>query len=240
MRRRLASISVTGVAVFLLRELMVELIFGSATDWLKQNLWIVGDIIAWRLSGVVAAAIIIGMGLLYLVWDSWQSRLKFTEGTPMSSSGEEDSGRDQNERRVNVSGHDNVVSVGQSGGQTARNIVNVGTQQRTLQNADTSAFLDWLRQNPNSEIKVTALLGNAESFQLAAELKELFESAGWKVDGISQAVYGEVPKGIKMKGKASDQGTLKEIGQRILNMGLQTEGWLDESASGIEIVVGAA
>ena len=45
------------------KELVLELVFGSAADWLKSNLWIVGDFLAWRWSGL-ALGFIVGVGVL--------------------------------------------------------------------------------------------------------------------------------------------------------------------------------
>ena len=43
---------------------------------------------------------------------------------------------------------------------------------------------------------ITCVLGDADSFQLANEIKAIFESGGWQVDGVNQAIWTKPFQGI--------------------------------------------
>lgn len=50
---------ISGVVTLVTKELVLELIFGSTADWLKSNLWVLGDFLAWRWSGLALGLIIL-------------------------------------------------------------------------------------------------------------------------------------------------------------------------------------
>ena len=62
-RSWLTAAVISGLVTLVAKELALELIFGSAADWLKSNLWILGDFLAWRWSGLA-----LGLILLVGVW----------------------------------------------------------------------------------------------------------------------------------------------------------------------------
>lgn len=55
--RRPALIMLPSLAYLVIRELILELVFGSAGDWIKQNAGLFGDFIAWRWSSVIIAGL---------------------------------------------------------------------------------------------------------------------------------------------------------------------------------------
>jgi len=54
---------ISGLVGLVGKELVLELVFGSAADWLKSNLWVVGDFLEWRFSGLA-----LGIVILITVW----------------------------------------------------------------------------------------------------------------------------------------------------------------------------
>ena len=55
----LTAAAISGVITLVAKELALELVFGSAADWLKSNLWILGDFLAWRWSGLTLGLIVV-------------------------------------------------------------------------------------------------------------------------------------------------------------------------------------
>lgn len=68
-RSWLTRAAIFGMAVFVVRELTLEIIFGSAVNWLRGNLGLAGDFLGWRWSGIVMAlAAAVGIWLISEVW----------------------------------------------------------------------------------------------------------------------------------------------------------------------------
>ena len=59
-----ATLAAVGVAV--VRELVLELVFGSAADWIKANASLAGDFLAWRWS-TLAIAIVVAAGTAWIL-----------------------------------------------------------------------------------------------------------------------------------------------------------------------------
>ncbi|MDC6365524.1 MULTISPECIES: hypothetical protein [Flavobacteriaceae] len=72
---------------------------------------------------------------------------------------------------------------------------NIGlkTVSRGVSEYDKIQILGILKRFKGSELTLTSIMGDSESFKFAHEIKELFELANWKVNGINQAMY-TVPK----------------------------------------------
>jgi hypothetical protein len=54
---RITATVVVALVVWAMKELVIELIFGSAADWLKANTWLLGDFLSWRWSTPILVAI---------------------------------------------------------------------------------------------------------------------------------------------------------------------------------------
>lgn len=82
----LTAAAISSVITLVAKELALELVFGSAADWLKSNLWILGDFLAWRWSGLV-----LGLILFVTVWCLGlaveQRRSTPTGGAPAAAGG---------------------------------------------------------------------------------------------------------------------------------------------------------
>jgi len=78
---------------------------------------------------------------------------------------------------------------------------NMGYKQisRGISQIDKIQMIKILKAYPNGQIKLTTILGDQESFQFTSQVKEVFEAAGWKVDGINQAVFTNPISGVIIK-----------------------------------------
>jgi hypothetical protein len=113
---------------------------------------------------------------------------------------------------------------------------------RGISEIDKIRMVKLLQQHTGSNIRVTSLMGDTESHQFATQLKEVFESAGWNVDGISQALYTNPVIGIKIRVKSQNYPKrVKEIVLALNELRLKHEGILDEKLNfdDIELIVGA-
>ncbi|MCP4744923.1 MAG: hypothetical protein GY874_02110 [Desulfobacteraceae bacterium] len=55
-----------------------------------------------------------------------------------------------------------------------------------------------LDSGPKGELDIIAILDNAESNEIAMELKQLFDKYGWTTRGIIQSAFSKTPKGISL------------------------------------------
>ena len=92
-----------------------------------------------------------------------------------------------------------VTSYNQSGGITAYN-VNIGPQDRKLSSDYTSQIDNFISQNPDKKIVITAVMGDQEAIRFASQIKKYLESLGCKPEGVNQAIYKEQmsPQNIKI------------------------------------------
>ncbi|SRR5713101_6185820 len=88
------------------------------------------------------------------------------------------------------------VSLNQSGGITGD--VHIGSPKRQLQRAELAPLAQSLREMGPRTVGVTAVLGDAESYRFAAQIREFVEGLGWKLDpeGVSQAVFDKPLIGV--------------------------------------------
>lgn len=70
---------------------------------------------------------------------------------------------------------------------------------RDISQIDKKGMMRILNKYTNGTVILTSILGNAETFQFATKLKEVFESAGWKVDGVNQSVFSKPIDGIHIE-----------------------------------------
>lgn len=75
---------------------------------------------------------------------------------------------------------------------------NMGYKQisRGISQYDKIEMVKILKNYKNSKIILTTILGNSEAFLFSEQIKEVFETAGWKVDGINQAAYNNPLVGV--------------------------------------------
>jgi hypothetical protein len=103
--------------------------------------------------------------------------------------------------------HGKNVSVNQSGGITGD--VHIGAPKRTLSAAGPSLTMleHSLQKLGDRTIGLTAVMGNAESYDFAAQIGELAERVGWTLEpaGVSQAIFSKPLKGVGISVPASRQ-----------------------------------
>jgi hypothetical protein len=88
-----------------------------------------------------------------------------------------------------------VISINQSGGQTAKTIVNHRPVRRTLSHAKNAIIAELRKCNP-VELELHTLMNDIEAFELAKEIKEIFDTAGWTTNNIIQGLGGVYPPGF--------------------------------------------
>jgi hypothetical protein len=93
-------------------------------------------------------------------------------------------------------GSNNVVSINQQGGVTA-GTVNINSSVPRLIPKDKYELLKTdISQHPNEGIDINCLLSDEETFIFASQLKTLFQSSGWKIDGVNRCMYSVPIKGL--------------------------------------------
>lgn len=77
---------------------------------------------------------------------------------------------------------------------------NMGYKQisRGISMYDKIEMIRILKIYRNSRVVLTTIMGDSEAFQFATQIKEVFETAGWKVDGINQAIYNKPITGVNI------------------------------------------
>lgn len=82
-----------------------------------------------------------------------------------------------------------IYSVGQTGGQIAHSITNIGLQPRTLNAAGAIGLATRLRTLPPQNFEVEAVHGDAEANRLAHQLVDLLNAAGWQCVGFASSMF---------------------------------------------------
>ncbi len=138
-----------------------------------------------------------------------------------------------------VSG-DVVISNNQSGGITAKNVTINAKRSLTPEIAD--KLRELLTPYRGSTVKITALLGDSEGFGYAVQFQKVFATAGWKVDGIDQAVYTAPLAGLllRIRDENNYAKNVETINNAFKQVGLDVGGFQDSSApsDAVELVVG--
>lgn len=96
-----------------------------------------------------------------------------------------------------INSPNSVQSINQQGGITTGNL-NIESPKREINQEFINELNKYLPKSKDKKITITSILGDAESFQLAKDLKKYLESQGWNVDGINQALYIEPIVGIEV------------------------------------------
>lgn len=128
----------------------------------------------------------------------------------------------------------------QMGGQVAHSIVNVGKQPRQVSQAAANALISELRKYPGESFEITALMNDAETYNLAQILEVILKHAGWtSSSGISQSMFTGLPRGVIIETpieKPSLIILLNWLGQ----IGLKPQGSLVPDRDKTRIIVGTA
>ena len=132
-----------------------------------------------------------------------------------------------------------IFTQNQLGGQVAHNITNVGSQPRQVASAAANQLIAALRGLPRETLRVTALMGDAESVQLAEVLRQILSLAGWGTEqGIGQAVFSGLPRGVIVRVDAKRPSVVL-LANWLAAVGLKTQGELQPGLEGVDVIVGA-
>ena len=85
----------------------------------------------------------------------------------------------------NESDQYNVTSYNQQGGITAGQ-VNVGRPPRHLDESSRAKLMAWLSKG--KEVRVVAVVGDRETFQLATEINDFLLAEGYEANGVTQSM----------------------------------------------------
>lgn len=99
----------------------------------------------------------------------------------------------QTDRVINVNSE--VVSINQSGGQTANTIINKKPRKRSLSHAR-DMFISELSKIEPIDYDIQVLMNDMEANSLAQEVKEVFHTAGWNKGEIIKGLGGVYHPGI--------------------------------------------
>lgn len=77
-------------------------------------------------------------------------------------------------------------------------IENLGLKKvaRGISELDKDLMIEALTPYKGGQVRFVSIIGNVESMEMALNLKTIFSRAGWKVEGIDQAIYTAPVKGI--------------------------------------------
>jgi hypothetical protein len=177
--------------------------------------------LAWWLF-IGAGACVIAMGILLV----WPQKIQEPTNPGSNSIGHQD--------------NRSVTSHNQMGGQTAYEITNVGPQPRKISEASASALVAELSQHPNEQCTIDAIIGDTDAYQLAQQLKNVLNQAGWSVSGVSHMISEPPPKGVTVRlSKETPQAAIILI-NRLNQVGLQPTGYRHANYEQIEVIVGSS
>lgn len=91
-----------------------------------------------------------------------------------------------------------VLSLNQSGGQTAHTIINEGMPQRTIRDAR-EILVSKLKQYPSQNYQIHLSSGDQEIENLAREIDTALKEAGWTQKGFIYRLVGFYPPGITIE-----------------------------------------
>ena len=92
------------------------------------------------------------------------------------------------------------------------------------------------------DVEITCVLGDTEGFSLASQIKDVFEQAGWKVNGVSQAVFTTPIKHLVLSfGKEPSRDLQRTLAPLFDSLGYPREASLNKQLEGnsLKIVVGS-
>lgn len=128
----------------------------------------------------------------------------------------------------------------QMGGQVAHSIVNVGQQPRGVSQAAANALISELRKYPGENFEITALMGDAETVNLAQILETILKHAGWSSSsGISQSLFSGLLRGVIIE-TAVEKPSLNILLNWLGQVGLKPQGFLKPDSKLTKIIVGTS
>ena len=95
---------------------------------------------------------------------------------------------------------------------------------------------------PALDVEIMCVLGDTEGFALALQLKDVFEQAGWKVNGVSQGVFTAPIKHLELSfGKQPSREIQQALAPLFDNFDYPREARLNKQLqeNALKIVVGA-
>ena len=93
-------------------------------------------------------------------------------------------------------GPNSVVSLNQQGGVTAGTVNINASPPRAIPNDKYELLKSDISLHPGEGIDINCLMSDEETFMFASQLKTLFQSSGWKVDGVNRCMYSIPMKGL--------------------------------------------
>lgn len=114
--------------------------------------------------------------------------------------------------------------------------------ERTLDPRLKQSLVTNLKSLAPLDVDITCVLGDTEGFSLASELKGVFEQAGWKVNGVNQAVFTAPVKHLVLTfGKAPSPEIQRTLATLFDSLGYKRQAGLDEKLgdNSLKIVVGS-
>jgi hypothetical protein len=94
----------------------------------------------------------------------------------------------------NITG-DVVISQNQSGGQTAKTIINQIPEKRNILEKE-DILNSYLKKSQPVECDIHILMNDLEAYDLAIQIKAVLDNAGWKTGSIIKGLGGYYPPGI--------------------------------------------
>ena len=89
-----------------------------------------------------------------------------------------------------------VISVNQTGGQTAQSITNVGYQPKQIPESKTAEFLVIMKSVPPVDVHLSVNSFDSSTHFLANQLKVLLPQVGWRVVAESTSIGSSFPSGV--------------------------------------------
>ena len=133
-----------------------------------------------------------------MLWAFWPSIRKRMKGGSMV---EKDGG--------DIYKDESVTSYNQQGGITARN-VSIQPSDRKLSTNVEQQLKDHLSKATFKKIEVNAIMGDAEAFRFASQIKDYLVSEGYEIHGVNQVMYASPVQGQIFEGP-DDKGVARII-----------------------------
>ena len=114
--------------------------------------------------------------------------------------------------------------------------------ERSLDPRLRQSLIDNLKSVAPLDVEVTCVLGDTEGFSLASQIKDVFEQAGWKVNGVNQAVFTAPVKHLVLTfGKEPSREIQRTLAPLFDSLAYAREAGLDKELgeNSLKIVVGS-
>jgi len=114
--------------------------------------------------------------------------------------------------------------------------------ERSIDTTVRNSLVSNLKSIPALDVQITCVLGDAEGFGLASQLKDIFEQAGWEVKGVNQAVFTVPIKHLVLSfGKEPSRELQRTLALLFDSLGYPREAGLNKKLSEnmLKIIVGS-